>query len=260
MKKICIYYFSGTGMTKHVVNKLLREFEKNEILADCFQMEEFQISKVKLSNYDLFGIAYPVHAFNAPKIVIDFASQLPKSNGIDTFIIGSMGENNIVNFASSNTLIKKLKNKGYNVFYNRIFEMPCNFIIKYEPSKVKLILDNINKDIPHTAKEIISLTAHQMRGGPIPKFLSFIGKAEWFGARIMSKFFYANTDCTQCGRCIKNCPSHNIIKSGKSVRFKWNCSLCMRCIYQCPAKAISIHQPFKFIRIDGWYDSNDFDL
>lgn len=73
-----------------------------------------------------------------------------------------MGENSIINYASSNTLIKKLKNNGYNVFYNRIFEMPCNFIFKYEPSKVNLILSNIIRDIPVAAKEIISLTVHQM--------------------------------------------------------------------------------------------------
>lgn len=69
--------------------------------------------------------------------------------------------------------------------------------------------------------------------------------------------FYVNKECTQCGNCIKNCPSHNIIHSEKSVCFKWNCGLCIRCIYQCPVKAIRVHQPFKFIRINNWYDIDD---
>lgn len=256
MKKICICYFSGTGMTKYIVDKLSTEFEKYQISADCLQVEALQKGTADLSNYDLLGIAYPVHVFNAPKIIIDFANHLPKSNGLNTFIIRSMGEDNPVNYASSSTLIKKLKDKGYHVFYNKIFVMPCNFIIKYEPPKVDFIIDTVNRELPTTAREIINLTVHLKSWNCVAKFMNIIGKTEWLGAHVMGKFFYINRSCTQCGKCVDNCPNHNVVKSKKVVRFKWNCSLCMRCIYQCPTKAIKVHQPFKFIFFDDWYDFN----
>lgn len=87
-EKDCICYFSGTGMTQYVVNKLVKEFEKYHVIVDCFRIEDLKIRDVELSKNDLFGISYPFHAFNAPKIVIDFASHLPKVNGLDTLLLG----------------------------------------------------------------------------------------------------------------------------------------------------------------------------
>ena len=138
---------------------LLKEFAQYKVVVDCVSIEKVLKQSIDLSEYDLLGIAYPVHAFNAPRIVIDFANHLPESNGLETFIIGSMGEDNPMNYASSRTLIKRLEGKGYHVFYNKIFEMPCNFIIKYKRSKVNRILYNVKKEIPKTANEIIGLKA-----------------------------------------------------------------------------------------------------
>ena len=258
MKKLCLYFFSGTGMTKYVVDKFVNEFEQHSVAVDCFKIEEPRIHKSSLSEYDVLGIAYPVHSFNAPKIVIDFVKQLPKSNGMNTFIIHTAGEKHIINYASSDLLIKKLSKRGYRVFHNKMIEMPSNFIVKYRDERVKNILTKANEDIPHIANDIIELEPYYMRKNLGSKIIAFIGRVEWFGAHIIGKFYNAKNGCVRCGKCINICPNKNIVMNEKSIGFKWRCGLCMRCIYQCPKNAISVYLPFKFIRFDKWYDKKMF--
>ena len=263
MKKLCIYFFSGTGMTKYVVDKFVNEFEKNGVLVDRFKIEGPDAHQGSLSEYDALGIAYPVHSFNAPKIVIDFVKQLPKSNGMNTFIIHTAGEESIINFASSDLLIKKLCKRGYKVFHNKLIEMPSNFVVKYEEERVRSILGKANEDIPHIANEIMGFGHYDMQKTLRSRIIAFVGRIEWFGARTMGKSYYADNNCVRCGHCINICPNKNIVmnknKNKNSVAFKWRCGLCMRCIYQCPKNAISIRRPFKFIRFDSWYDEGLFE-
>lgn len=258
MKKICLYYFSGTGMTNYIIDRLSSEFKKHHIFVDCFKIEEVDAHHATLSEYDALGIAYPTHSLNAPKLVIDFAKKLPQSEGMNTFIIYTCSANSPANYASSSLLIKKLSKRGYRVFYDKLIEMPSNFAHKLGQQAVLRTLDKANKDIPHIADEIVELKAHFMENGTRSKILTSLARAEWIGAPIMGKFFAATSDCTRCGKCVEQCPTKNIVMKKKSVGFKWRCGLCMRCVYQCPEHAIKVRQPFKFISLDSWYDSELF--
>ena len=111
MKKICIFVFSGTKMTQYVINKLKIEFEKQQVHVDIYNIESVETKKISFENYNIIGIASPVHSFNIPKIVIKFAKHLPKVNNINTFIINTVGEYNKINFAASNLLVNILKKK-----------------------------------------------------------------------------------------------------------------------------------------------------
>ena len=243
-------------MTKYIVDGVINEFNKHGNMIDCFKIEDTR--NAVLSEYDLFGIAYPVHSFNAPKIVINFVQRLSKSNGVKTFIIHTAGENAKVNYASSDLMIKMLKRKGYDVFYNKLIEMPSNFIVKYDDKKVIQIIKKANEDIPRIAHEIMTITPYAMKKTIGSQITAVIGRIEWFGARMMGKLFCASGDCTRCGKCADNCPNQNIILNKKRVRFKRHCGLCMRCIYQCPENAICVRQPFKFICFEKWYDDDLF--
>lgn len=258
MNKICIFYFSGTGMTRYIVNKIKQEFENQQIYVDCIRIENIKISNIHLTSYDSIGIAYPVHSYNAPQIVLDFVKHLPKVDSMNTFIIHTAGEEHYTNYASSSLLIKRLNTKGFKVFYNKLFAMPSNFMVKYDDQKTKELINKADKQIPITVHNLINRTSYLPTSRTSVKFLAFFGRSEWYGARILGKFFYVKNTCTHCGKCANNCPKHNINITKDKVKFNWSCCLCMRCIYNCPEQSIYIHQPFKFIRLDSWYDSNIF--
>jgi len=258
MKKICLYYFSGTGMTKYVVDRLIGEIEKYRILVDCFKIEESNGQDALLSEYDALMIAYPTHSLNAPKIVVDFAKQLPKSNNMNTFIVHTSGVDSVVNYGSSDLLIKKLSKRGYRVRYNRLVEMPSNFANKDSEKQVIKTLAKANDSIVLIAKDIAELQSHFVKRSFGLRILTSLARAEWLGAPIIGKFFYVKSDCVRCKKCIDHCPNKNIVMNKKFIGFKSSCGICMRCVYQCPKNAISIHQPFKFICFDKWYDSEMF--
>lgn len=55
-------------------------------------------------NFDLTGIAYPVHAFNAPYVLHRFADALPYLPFKEYFILKSSGEPLAINNVSSGSL------------------------------------------------------------------------------------------------------------------------------------------------------------
>jgi len=264
VKKIVLCYFSGTGMTKYIADAFVNAFGAHGIAADCFPIESTPAKDIDLSMYDMLMIAYPVHSFNAPQIVVNFVKQLPKQKLMRTAIVGTVGEDIPVNHAASDLLMKKFHRKGYTVFFHKLFEMPSNFIVKYDEAKVRRIVRKAADDVPRAAQDIVACTAFDMKKSRVAKILSVMGRMEWHGARIAGKFFYAKRGCSRCGECAAHCPNQNIaIKQNiatnrKSVHFKWRCGLCMRCVYRCPHDMIDIRQPLKFLRFDKWYNPELF--
>ena len=260
MKKVCIYLYSGTGMTKYVINKMKAEFENQQIDIDIFNIEDTKAQDVSFSGYDGIGFAYPVHSFNAPEIVVKFARLLPRTENINTFIISTAGGESSTNFASSDLLIKTLQKKGFSVFYNRQFIMPSNFIVQ---DNIALVIEKLEKadiEAPKAALEIINHISHAMQGSSFAKVVAFLGRAEWFGTKCF-KFFYADKKiCNRCGLCARKCPNRSIILGKHSALFKRKCGLCMRCLYLCPQGAIKTRRLFKFMGFKVWYGHGDLSV
>lgn len=256
MKRVCVFLFSGTGMTKYAINKIRLELEKLQVQVDIYPIENTKIQSILFSTYDMVGIAYPVHAFNAPKIVIDFVRQLPRTLTSNIFLISTAGEDHPVNYSSSRLLIKILQKKNSSVFYDKQLYMPSNFAIKFDESKVEQLIATVNAEVPQIAHDIVDLNFYKRDIGFLQKLMAFIGRAEWFGAVFIGKLFYIDKKCSHCGVCVRSCPNHNIVNKN-AIRFKWHCGLCMRCLYICPQHAIKVHHPFKFISFNEWYKNEE---
>ena len=259
VKKIVLFLFSGTGMTKYIIDKMKPEFEKQQAQFDVFSIESVQLQNISLGHYDAIGVAYPVHSFNAPKIVIDFTRRLPKTESQDAFIISSAGELSPLNNASSDLLIKIFTKKGYNVFYDIQFEMPCNFLIKDDEGKVLDKLSRANADIPSVVSKILDSVKGLRHSSFGVKILAFFGRAEWYGVKYF-KLLYTNKKCNNCGICVSSCPNRNIEHGATKAVFKRNCGLCMRCIYLCPNQAIKAYWLYKSISFDSWYDFDELSI
>lgn len=259
MKNVCVFFFSGTGMTKYVVDQVARELTARDLAVAVYPIETTSIERIALDAYDAIGIAYPVHAFNAPKIVINFAKSLPVAKSTDAFLLCTAGEDHPVNYASSSLLIRILEQKNYRVFYDKLLAMPSNFAIRYDEPKVERLLTAVDSSVPQIAQEIASHTSRKQTSGLATKIMSVLGRAEWFGAVFIGKLFYADKRCNHCGLCAKHCPNANIA-CGKRTRFGWHCGLCMRCLYLCPQHAIRVRWPFRFIHFDAWYQNEKLRL
>ena len=68
--KILICYFSGTGNTKRVVDEYVSCLTE---LGESTELYNIELGgEISPTQYDMLGIAYPIWAFNAPGIVLDF--------------------------------------------------------------------------------------------------------------------------------------------------------------------------------------------
>jgi len=257
MRRLCFFRFSGTGMTKYVVDRMALEFEKQHTSVEIYDIEAVSAQSAALSHYDAVGIAYPVHSFNAPEIVIDFARQLPKAGFVDAFVISTAGADSWANFASSSLLIKILLNKGLHVYYDRQFVMPSNFAVKDSEAEVRGKIGKVNVQIPTAVHEIMNRVSYRQRPNTLTKAVSVIGRAEWLGVKCARVFYADRNRCSVCGICAKKCPNKNISVTKGRVNFSWGCGLCMRCLYICPNSAVKIHRPFRFIGFNTWYGNGE---
>ena len=73
--KTAICYFSGTGNTKRTADAWLRALSGEGMSSEAFRIDYGRMPDLR--SFDRIGIFYPIHAFNAPEIVLKFAENLP---------------------------------------------------------------------------------------------------------------------------------------------------------------------------------------
>ena len=258
MKKVCIFLFSGTGMTRYVIRRLSAALEARQAQADVFEIETPQSRKTPIQDYDIVGIAYPVHSLNAPKIVVDFIKGLPDAERKEAFVICTAGSGSKVNSASRDLPISMLRKKGFLVNYEKEFLMPSNFIVKDGEGMVREKLEKACLEIPEAADGILDAAAGMSKPGFFVKLAALAGRVEWLGTRFIK--LYSDSKCDGCGLCAKKCPNQNIRIEAGAAAFKWDCGLCMRCLYLCPKHAVHVRFPLKFIAFGEWYENDEFRL
>lgn len=234
--KIAIVYFSGTGNTE----KVLKEFES------FFKIQNNEVKMIKIesgeyipTDIDILIIGYPVHAFNAPKIVLDYFNNISFfKEGLPTYIVKTSGEGLTLNNGSSNKLTSILKNKGITIFNEYHYLMPYNIIFRHSDKMAYKMWKIVLELIPLDAKEILDKKRIVIKYSLGTKFVSNALRIEQPGAHIIGSGFEVNNNCIHCGLCEKNCPTKNIIIKNNKVYFKEKCMICMRCVFNCPKDAI----------------------
>jgi Coenzyme F420-reducing hydrogenase, beta subunit len=135
-------------------------------------------------------------------------------------------------------VIRILKKKGYDVFYENMVVMPSNCLYRYSDHLSMRLLEAMPRKSAAIADDILAGNRRRksfpLLSWPV-MFLCSLGKKSgsyWKNAAISAQ-------CTSCGKCAGDCPQDNItMKDGRPV-FGAQCILCLRCYYGCPVHAIS---------------------
>lgn len=233
-------YLSGTGNTKHCVEKLLNLLDNT---AKSYPIEYPQIVNM-LEEQDTILLGYPTQFSNAPFMVRDFIKRNSSLwKGKKVFCINTMG---LFSGDGTGCTARFLKKYGAEILGGIQIKMPDSVCDS------KLLKKDIeeNRQIVKNADKRLEQAAEQIKQGKYPREgLSFIAHIKGlFGQRL---WFYNKTtgytdklkisdSCVGCGLCSEKCPMGNIkIKDNRAVSGE-KCTMCYRCISLCPKKAITL--------------------
>ncbi len=233
-------YFSGTGNTRHCVEKLTSLLDKT---GACFPLEARDIT-VHIQNQDIIVFGYPTQFSNAPFFVRDFIrTNASLWSGKKILCVNTMG---LFSGDGTGCTARLFRKYGATVLGGIQLKMPDSVC----DSKLLKKTPEENHQILQAADERIEQIAEQIKQGSYPKEgLSFLDHLKGlFGQRL---WFYRKTTgytnklsvsdaCIGCGLCSRECPMQNLqIKNGKAVADN-RCTMCYRCISRCPKQAITL--------------------
>ena len=271
MKKILIYYFSGTGNTWWVANAIKQKLTELNHQIVCYSIEqttpEDVVEQVAAAEHIVLG--FPVYGSTAPKPMLDFIQQFPTATGnqsISIFATHAMASGDSAYYIGS-----FFTRKGYTLRQTRHFVMMNNFHLpkfRFYPPKNDYRLDKLlQKAQPKVAffAEEISNDHEHIIGNRIPGHIMgsiqrrHIDKA----LNIIGKEFRVDEErCINCGKCVQICPTKNIYPSERTYKSGDHCAVCMRCYSQCPVSAIYMGEgsknTAKYTRYKG--PGKDFDI
>jgi len=238
MKNIRIDYYTGTGGSQFIAERLAEKLNAEGNTAVVNRIYRADIQGVKALDVDYYVLVFPVHGFNPPKLIFEWAKHLT-ANRCKAAIISVAGAGNAVtNSACRYKTRKLLKKGGFDVIYQDMVRMPNSWKNVPEKPKYTRLLSKLPTKIEQIAQTINS----EKRGRKLIYWIDYLltaigrttqGSTYKFGAGIQ-----VSDACISCKRCAKNCCSSNIEMSENLPKFSNQCDMCLGCVYNCPKSAL----------------------
>jgi len=233
-------FFSGTGNTKHCVEKFL-EFYGGSVPVSI--ESPGVVEAIRESDDIVFG--YPIYYSNAPKIVKDFIT----SNG-DTlknkriYVICTMG---LFSGDGAGCGARLLKKCGANVVGGLHLNMPDCIgdvkALKKTPVQNQQLVINAEQKIEQAAKALKQGEPTKEGLGLHYHIAGLFGQRLWFYGKTLNytdKLRIDKNKCVGCGKCIALCPMNNLKLADQKASADRKCTMCYRCINSCPNQAITL--------------------
>lgn len=234
-------YFSGTGNTKYCVETFVTKYDRE---ASSYSIEDRQIENY-IQGSDVIVFGYPVQYSNVPKFVKDFInnhSSIWKNKRI--FVIATMG---LFSGDGAGILARLLKKHEATIIGGLHVVMPDSIC----DEKVLKRTFEKNKALVYKAKHKISYAVEKLEKGSPTKqgihlysrIFGFFGQRLYFINKTKHYVNSLNIDaskCIGCSKCVKLCPTKNLLLKEKNIVSTNTCTLCYRCANNCPQCAITL--------------------
>ena len=231
-----ILYFTGTGNSRYIAEKIAKETE-DRIININDKIKQKDNSFIKTDGRLIFVV--PTYAWRIPVIVKEWILRTEFSDANQVWFVMNCGSE-IGNAAKYNKELCEQNNFIYMGTAQVI--MPENYIAMFDaPDKEEA------KQIISKAEPVIDNIIGLIKEGkvfPIPRnnlydrFMSGPVNKIFYALFVKADAFKVDDKCIGCDKCEQICPLNNIkIQNAKPVWGK-DCTHCMACICHCPTEAI----------------------
>ncbi|MGM0442672.1 MAG: EFR1 family ferrodoxin [Fibrobacterota bacterium] len=233
-----LYYFSGTGNTLHLAQRIAQNLGECELVPIPKALQQDRIYE----DAERVGVLFPVYCFGYPLIVGRFLERLQLSE--KTWFFGASTYGGLLADAME-LFRKKSAREGLKAEAGFALHMPGNAIFLYDrvsQEKQKTMTENLERRLPKIVETIEQKQAAPMEqvSFPFNKLLSLLYPPFIKKIPEGAHSFYATEACTACGICENICPVHNISRPEGHPVWGAQCEQCMACIQWCPANAIQM--------------------
>lgn len=243
--KCAIVYLSPNGTTKILTRSLIKDLS-GWIETDMIDLAELNRSGKGLdflADYDLLGIGAPTYQLRPVKPVRQFIKDdLPRLNHkppvfVFTTYAGISTGKSLLNMA------KSLHRNDFQLTGAMKVAAP-HFWKSYQgfpDDEVQSILKDFSESIRSRMNHFPEWDHFQRSlKYQIPFIRFFYPFAEWIG-KIRNQSIRIQTDlCTQCGACVKQCPTSALTLDPFPVNSKRLCIHCSHCVKICPKGAMTV--------------------
>lgn len=236
-----IFYFSGTGNSRWVAERLARE--QNETLyfiPHCIRDKNYSFS---LRNNEKIGFVFPIYSWGPPLIVLQFIKQLQviSYQGQYLFFVCSCGDDIGL---TQNVFVDAISRKGWKCDAGFSVIMPNNYVLlpgfDVDPDDVRRKKLTEAVDRVQLVSHSICCEAHlfDCNEGRFPYLKTRVINPLFNKFPTNPKKFHAADSCVGCGRCVKACPIQNVKLVDRKPEWGSYCTSCLACYHVCPEHAV----------------------
>ncbi len=245
-----IHYFTGTGNARSVSGWFMEEARKQGLDGKIIYIGNNDADIPSPEEDQLIGICSPTHGFNFPPVVIKYLFRFPKGRN-RVFIINTragmkLWKIPLVGLSGPAQLFSALilRCKGYRIVGMKPIDLPSNWLSLHPGLREKVIVslfDRCEKQTREFAGRILSgKRGYRALLDLVQDILAIpLAIAYYFiGRFVLAKSFVASSNCTMCGKCVRNCPVKAIKVIDNRPFWTFKCESCMKCMNECPERAI----------------------
>ena len=227
-----IFYFSGTGNSYWTAQEIGKQFS-----ADVTSIVNYLSEKEVTVTDDVIGIVAPTHIIDVPWIMKEFLLKISAVN--KPYIFAVMTSNNGKSGKAFENIDRALKHKNMQLSLAFDLQMPGNCVMSTTEENEQRLYD-----APKIISDICnSITERKINTTPTTKKINPRKFAKITILNSVITHFKVNEKCSNCGQCIKICPTNSIESvNGKAVHHK-KCAACYSCLHWCPQHAIIVNVP-----------------